>query len=133
MNVVEVEHRREGIDIAVGETEIWLTLVTRDEEHCETLLATMRGWGYDVDRAERAAERSGAAAAELHRLAAALGPVLDAAADDGMRVDAVRREHARRDHGARTAGADRDHGPLAFEVVDEVADEAVREVPLPAM
>jgi threonine dehydratase len=50
VNVVDVEHRREGASIAVGETEIWLTLTTRDEEHCETLLATMRGWGYDVTR-----------------------------------------------------------------------------------
>jgi threonine dehydratase len=50
VNVVDVEHRREGASIDVAETEIWLTLVTRDEEHCETLLATMRGWGYDVER-----------------------------------------------------------------------------------
>ncbi len=50
VNVVDVEHRREGASIAVGETEIWLTLATRDEEHCETLLATMRGWGYEVTR-----------------------------------------------------------------------------------
>ena len=50
INVIDVEHRREGAPIAVGETEIWLTLATRDEEHCETLLATMRGWGYEVER-----------------------------------------------------------------------------------
>ena len=50
VNVVDVEHRREGASIDVAETEIWLTLVTRDEEHCETLLATMRSWGYDVER-----------------------------------------------------------------------------------
>jgi threonine dehydratase len=50
INVIDVEHRREGAPIAVGETEIWLTLATRDEEHCETLLAVMRGWGYDVER-----------------------------------------------------------------------------------
>jgi threonine dehydratase len=50
INVLEVEHRREGAPIAVGETEIWLTLATRDEEHCEALLATMRGWGYEVER-----------------------------------------------------------------------------------
>ncbi len=49
-NVVDVEHRREGASIDVAETEIWLTLVTRDEEHCETLLAAMRSWGYDVAR-----------------------------------------------------------------------------------
>jgi threonine dehydratase len=50
INVIDVEHRREGAPIAVGETEIWLTLATRDEEHCETLLSVMRGWGYDVER-----------------------------------------------------------------------------------
>ena len=50
VNVLDVEHRREGASIDVVETEIWLTLATRDEEHCETLLAAMRGWGYDVER-----------------------------------------------------------------------------------
>jgi threonine dehydratase len=50
INVIDVDHRREGAPIAVGETEIWLTLATRDEEHCETLLSVMRGWGYDVER-----------------------------------------------------------------------------------
>jgi threonine dehydratase len=50
VNVVDVEHRREGAAIEVAETEIWLTLATRDEEHCESLLAAMRGWGYDVER-----------------------------------------------------------------------------------
>ena len=35
VNVVDVEHRREGASIDVAETEIWLTLVTRDEEHCD--------------------------------------------------------------------------------------------------
>jgi threonine dehydratase len=50
VNVVQVEHRREGAPIDVAETEIWLTLATRDEEHAASLLATMRTWGYDVDR-----------------------------------------------------------------------------------
>jgi threonine dehydratase len=50
VNVVDVEHRREGAAIEVAETEIWLTLATRDEEHCEMLLETMRNWGYDVAR-----------------------------------------------------------------------------------
>jgi threonine dehydratase len=50
INVLEVEHRREGAPIAVGETEIWLTLATRDEEHAVALLETMRSWGYDVER-----------------------------------------------------------------------------------
>jgi threonine dehydratase len=50
MNVVGVEHRREGPDIGVTETGIELTLGTRDEEHCEVLLQTMRSWGYEVRR-----------------------------------------------------------------------------------
>jgi threonine dehydratase len=50
VNVLDVEHRREGVQIGVGETEIWLTLETRDEEHAASLVETMRGWGYAVDR-----------------------------------------------------------------------------------
>jgi threonine dehydratase len=50
MNVIGVEHRREGVDIGVTETGIELTLGTRDEEHCEVLLQTMRSWGYEVRR-----------------------------------------------------------------------------------
>ena len=38
VNVLSVEHRREGVDIPVGATGIELTLLTRDEEHCEALL-----------------------------------------------------------------------------------------------
>ena len=49
-NVVDVEHHREGPEVPVGETEIELTLVTRDEEHCVQLVETMRGWGYLVER-----------------------------------------------------------------------------------
>src|SRR5206468_2955053 len=33
-NVISVEHHREGMDIPVNATEVELTLVTRDEEHC---------------------------------------------------------------------------------------------------
>jgi threonine dehydratase len=50
VNVLSVEHRREGVDIPVGATGIDLTLLTRDEEHCEVLLEEMRGWGYEVAR-----------------------------------------------------------------------------------
>ena len=49
-NVIAVEHHREGVDISVSETEIGLTLVTRDEEHCQQLLAAMRERGYTVER-----------------------------------------------------------------------------------
>src|SRR5262249_37294762 len=37
-NVISVEHHREGMDIPVNETEVELTLVTRDEDHCRTLV-----------------------------------------------------------------------------------------------
>jgi threonine dehydratase len=50
VNVLSVEHRREGVDIPLGATGIDLTLLTRDEEHCEVLLAQMRGWGFEVER-----------------------------------------------------------------------------------
>jgi len=50
VNVLSVEHRREGVDIPVGATGIDLTLLTRDEEHCEGLLRQMREWGYEVER-----------------------------------------------------------------------------------
>ena len=49
-NVVDVEHHREGPEVPVGETEIELTLVTRDEEHCVQLVEAIRGWGYWVER-----------------------------------------------------------------------------------
>jgi threonine dehydratase len=49
-NVVSVEHHREGMDIPVAETEVELTLITRDQEHCTLLLDQMRSWGYEVER-----------------------------------------------------------------------------------
>ena len=50
INVISVEHHREGMSISVGETEVELTLGARDEEHCAALLATMTDWGYAVQR-----------------------------------------------------------------------------------
>jgi threonine dehydratase len=49
-NVVSVEHHREGMEVPVAETEVELTLITRDQEHCTVLLGEMRGWGYEVER-----------------------------------------------------------------------------------
>jgi threonine dehydratase len=49
-NVISVEHHREGMDIPVSATEVELTLVTRDEEHCLQLLAAMAERGYKVER-----------------------------------------------------------------------------------
>jgi threonine dehydratase len=50
VSVQAVEHHREGIAIGVAETEIELTLLTRDEEHCLALVAEMERWGYPVER-----------------------------------------------------------------------------------
>ena len=49
-NVIAVEHHREGMEIPVNATEVELTLVTRDEEHCLHLLAAMADRGYVVER-----------------------------------------------------------------------------------
>jgi threonine dehydratase len=49
-NVVSVEHHREGIAIHVGETEVELTVVTRNDEHCRSLCKAMEGRGYRVER-----------------------------------------------------------------------------------
>jgi threonine dehydratase len=50
VNVVEVEHQREAAGIPVGYTGVELTLLTRDPEHEEQLLAEMDEWGYLVER-----------------------------------------------------------------------------------
>ncbi len=50
VNLVSVEHHREGMELPVGETEVELTLLTRDGAHCDDVLETMRGWGYEVER-----------------------------------------------------------------------------------
>jgi threonine dehydratase len=50
VNVHEVRHHREGMDIAVWETGIELTLLTRDEDHCREVVETMARWGYPVER-----------------------------------------------------------------------------------
>jgi threonine dehydratase len=49
-NVLLVDHHREGMDLPVTGTEIELTLVMRDEEHCEELLARLDEQGYAVER-----------------------------------------------------------------------------------
>jgi threonine dehydratase len=49
-NLISVEHHREGVDLPVSATEVELTIVTRDEEHCRQLLAAMDERGYPVQR-----------------------------------------------------------------------------------
>jgi threonine dehydratase len=49
VNVVSVEHHREGMQGSVAETEVELTLATRDKAHAATLVEAMQRWGYPVE------------------------------------------------------------------------------------
>lgn len=49
-NVVSVTHHREGRTTSALETEIELIVSTRDEEHCQELLGSLRSAGYSVER-----------------------------------------------------------------------------------
>jgi threonine dehydratase len=51
-NLVSVEHHREGMAIDVAETEVELTVITRDAEHCSDLCAAMEADGFPVERIE---------------------------------------------------------------------------------
>ncbi len=50
VNVVSVEHHREGLHLSVVETEVELTLATRDPEHCEEVVLLLESRGYAVER-----------------------------------------------------------------------------------
>jgi threonine dehydratase len=50
VNIVEVEHQREAAGVPVGHTGVELTLLTRDSQHCDQLLAQLAEWGYPVER-----------------------------------------------------------------------------------
>jgi threonine dehydratase len=47
-NIVDVSHRREGIDLHVIETAVELVLETRGHEHAEAVVATLRDAGYEA-------------------------------------------------------------------------------------
>jgi threonine dehydratase len=49
-NVVSIEHHREGMDTPVTASEVEATLLTRDQEHCASILDAMERGGYPVDR-----------------------------------------------------------------------------------
>ncbi len=49
VNVLSVEHHREGMALTVAETEVELTLAARDGEHCDELLASLADNGYTVE------------------------------------------------------------------------------------
>jgi len=48
-NLISVEHHREGMEVPVTETEVELTIVTRDEEHRRRLLDAMADRGYATE------------------------------------------------------------------------------------
>jgi threonine dehydratase len=49
-NVVSVDHHREGTTTTALQTEVELVVSTRDEAHCEELLAMLGDAGYAVER-----------------------------------------------------------------------------------
>jgi threonine dehydratase len=49
-NLISVEHHREGMEIPVTQTEVELTVITRDEEHCRALLEAIAERGYSGER-----------------------------------------------------------------------------------
>jgi threonine dehydratase len=53
VNVIAVQHQREGLVVPLAETAVELTLQMRDSDHCAELLARMREWGYEVERVRR--------------------------------------------------------------------------------
>jgi len=50
VNVVSVEHHREGMKLSVAETEVELTLATRDREHREQVVRVLEEHGYPIER-----------------------------------------------------------------------------------
>jgi threonine dehydratase len=51
-NVLSVEHHREGMDMPVTESEIELTLMMRDQDHCAALVSALEERGYPVERVQ---------------------------------------------------------------------------------
>ena len=49
LNVVDIEHHRSGVHLAVGEVEVHMTTETRDPEHHDEVLAALRSAGYRAE------------------------------------------------------------------------------------
>jgi threonine dehydratase len=49
-NIVQMEHRREGFHLDVGDVGLDLTVVMRNEEHCQRLIDAMEENGFPVER-----------------------------------------------------------------------------------
>jgi threonine dehydratase len=52
LNVVDIEHHRSGVHLAVDEVEVHMTLETRDPAHRAEVLETLRDAGYRVKPAD---------------------------------------------------------------------------------
>jgi threonine dehydratase len=50
VNIVDVVHHREGLDILVTDTDVELTVETRNAEHAQAVLALLAEQGYDATR-----------------------------------------------------------------------------------
>lgn len=48
VNILAIEHHREGVNMPVGDTRIDLTLQTRNREHVDMVLSRLASAGYDV-------------------------------------------------------------------------------------
>jgi threonine dehydratase len=49
-NLLSVEHHREGLARHVAETEVELTVLTRNESHCAALCQALEARGYPLER-----------------------------------------------------------------------------------
>jgi threonine dehydratase len=49
-NIISIEHHREGVTMNVAETTVDLTVVTRNEEHCQRLMRYLRDNGFPAER-----------------------------------------------------------------------------------
>jgi threonine dehydratase len=49
-NIVQIEHRREGVHLEVGDVGLDLTVLLRNEEHCRRLIAALEENGFPVER-----------------------------------------------------------------------------------
>ena len=49
-NIVQIEHRREGVHLEVGDVGLDLTVLMRNEEHCRRLIAALEKNGFPVER-----------------------------------------------------------------------------------
>ena len=74
VSVVSVEHHREGMSLSIADTEVALTLVTRDEDHCTALLEAMRRGGDGPERLREEPQRRNSIVRPPHTRSQVLTP-----------------------------------------------------------